>query len=699
LVVICEGEKATDAATRIFPDSVAVTSSCGSKAAAKADWGPLAGREIIIWPDADEQGMDYAREVASILLKLNCAVSTIDASALATADPNGGDREHPKKGWDAADAETEWTDHDALRKRAMKFARKGDTDPAYISWGDFTMDSHGLTVEIAKGRNADRTVETVRIAAPFEILGRSRDPRGSGWGKWLAWRDEDRRVHSRHVADAALHSDPAALCAGLADGGLWIDRGHQRVFATYLAGAQSNARVALVHRTGWHEIGGESFFVLPNEIIGPKASERIVLDEMVIGSYEARGSFEDWQAGVGKLSSGHVIAILAISAALAGPLLHLAEQEGGGIHFFGASSLGKTTVLKAAASVWGRGASPGYLRAWRATANGLEGAAAAASDTCLILDELGMVEAREAAPALYGLANGSGKARAARDGSLREPKGWRVLFLSSGEVPTETKLTEARGHKARAGQLVRLLDIPADRGTGFGAFDHADGYADAGALAKAIKVAAVSAFGTAGTEFVRRVISEGITGIDLRGMIAEFVLSTVGSKADGQIDRAAQRLGLVGTAGELATALGITMWRPGEARDAAEWALGRWIEGRGGTEPAEVREAVEQVRLFIEQHGESRFARLDDSESRPVANRAGWRKGAGAEREWLIPSTTWRADICHGLDPKLVARVLAERGMLERASDGLQPVRKIEGVNTRVYIVKASIFDGGRNET
>jgi hypothetical protein len=30
------------------------------------------------------------------------------------------------------------------------------------------------------------------------------------------------------------------------------------------------------------------------------------------------------------------------------------------------------------------------------------------------------------------------------------------------------------------------------------------------------------------------------------------------------------------------------------------------------------------------------------------------------QREWLIPSTTWKADICRGLDPKLVARVQIE---------------------------------------
>jgi putative DNA primase/helicase len=63
----------------------------------------------------------------------------------------------------------------------------------------------------------------------------------------------------------------------------------------------------------------------------------------------------------------------------------------------------------------------------------------------------------------------------------------------------------------------------------------------------------------------------------------------------------------IAAAGELATALEIVPWRAGEARDATALALWQWIDGRGGTEPAEVRQAIEQVRLFIEQHGESRF--------------------------------------------------------------------------------------------
>ena len=58
----------------------------------------------------------------------------------------------------------------------------------------------------------------------------------------------------------------------------------------------------------------------------------------------------------------------------------------------------------------------------------------------------------------------------ARDTSLRETKTWRVVTLSTGEVPMEAKLSESGGRKPRAGEQVRMLDILADRGKGFGVF-------------------------------------------------------------------------------------------------------------------------------------------------------------------------------------------------------------------------------------
>jgi putative DNA primase/helicase len=80
-VVIVEGEKSVDAAARIYLKSVCVTSPGGSQAASKADWRPLAGRRVMIWPDADEPGAKYALKVAAILHGQGCDVSTGVVSA------------------------------------------------------------------------------------------------------------------------------------------------------------------------------------------------------------------------------------------------------------------------------------------------------------------------------------------------------------------------------------------------------------------------------------------------------------------------------------------------------------------------------------------------------------------------------------------------------------------------------------------
>jgi uncharacterized protein (DUF927 family) len=168
--------------------------------------------------------------------------------------------------------------------------------------------------------------------------------------------------------------------------------------------------------------------------------------------------------------------------------------------------------------------------------------------------------------------------------------------------------------------------------------------------------------------------------------------------SDGQVTRVAKLLGLIGAGGDLATKLDITPWKKGQATAAAKWAFQRWLAQRGGGEAAEIRQAVETVRLFIEQYGESRFDPLDVSDFRPAINRAGWRTGSGSTEQWLIPPETWKSEVCDGLDPTLVARTLAESQMLKRGKDGFQSVVKIEGTAKRVYVVAARIFDGSTDQ-
>src|SRR5262249_55465368 len=83
------------------------------------------------------------------------------------------------------------------------------------------------------------------------------------------------------------------------------------------------------------------------------------------------------------------------ACAFVSPLLALIGADGGGINFRGPSSIGKTTLLATAASVWGRGDERGFIRTWRGTGNGIEAAATQFSDTFLPLDEIGVASGHE----------------------------------------------------------------------------------------------------------------------------------------------------------------------------------------------------------------------------------------------------------------------------------------------------------------
>ena len=107
--------------------------------------------------------------------------------------------------------------------------------------------------------------------------------------------------------------------------------------------------------------------------------------------------------------------------------------------FVGDSSTGKTTIIEIACATWGR---PNFRRSWRATANGMEGAAALFNDCLLALDEISECEPKEVGAIVYALGNGRGKQRANRTGNSRSVTRWRRVVLSSGEPTIGTAMAE-----------------------------------------------------------------------------------------------------------------------------------------------------------------------------------------------------------------------------------------------------------------
>jgi len=72
-VLVVEGEKAADAARELFPSHVVTTSPGGSNRAHKADWTPLRGRRVIIWPDADKAGTKFAKNATKMAREAGAA--------------------------------------------------------------------------------------------------------------------------------------------------------------------------------------------------------------------------------------------------------------------------------------------------------------------------------------------------------------------------------------------------------------------------------------------------------------------------------------------------------------------------------------------------------------------------------------------------------------------------------------------------
>lgn len=99
-VLIVEGEKAADAAALLYPRAIVTTWPSGCKAIDKADWSPLTGRRVILWPDADAVGQQAMDRLAQLLLRL-----PVDRVQMV-ANPPGS-----PEGWDLADAT--WTPDEA----------------------------------------------------------------------------------------------------------------------------------------------------------------------------------------------------------------------------------------------------------------------------------------------------------------------------------------------------------------------------------------------------------------------------------------------------------------------------------------------------------------------------------------------------------------------------------------------------------
>jgi len=507
----------------------------------------------------------------------------------------------------------------------------------------------------------------------------------------LRWRDRDGRQHDWVMPRRLLAGEAVEVRARLAACGLDVSasQGARVALVQYLSAVQVAARVRTVTRTGWYcPPGGGSAFILPDRTIGTVPGEVVRLDlDPIPTIYSARGTLDDWRAEVAALCVGNSRLMFGVSCAFAAPLLSLVGDEGGGFNLRGESSKGKTTIIDAAASVWGAPSKTGpdaFVRQWRTTSNALESTAAAHNHALLPMDEMGQADPKEVPETLYMLAHGTGKDRARAGGGNRRGTTWLTLVLSSSEE-SAAQMAEHAGRRIKAGQEIRMLDIPAIVPGGFGAFEFLHDEPDGSAFAQRLRRGVIANYGTAAPAFLEALADRLIRNPDFGAQvilprIQAWCSEYVPRGVDGQVQRAARRLALVAVAGDLATEMGVTGWPKGTAGQHVATIFRDWLAERGTDGSREDQHLFAAFRKFMGLHGSARFEVVKEPsedvdamqnepplpEGQKTINRAGFRwqeKTASGERVWV-----------HGLIPEVfdtdIAGPLGMEGREARARLG-----------------------------
>jgi putative DNA primase/helicase len=541
--------------------------------------------------------------------------------------------------------------------------------------------------------DAPPTLTQKWICSPLHLDAVTTDSHGGNFGRLLRIKSTLGKWSVWAMPMNMLRGDCSDLRGELLGMGVEIDPFDRNMLAVYLQDRAPNRRIQCALQTGWASTAFKAF-VLPDTVIGPQgAGVAYQSGERGIEEYTTAGTLVGWQAGTAAMAVGNPLLVLALSAAFAGPVLARCNAESGGIHLIGDSSTGKTTAIEAACSVWG---GPNFKRSWRTTGNGLEGAAALFNDSLLALDEISECDPRQVGEVVYMLGNGRGKQRAGRTGSARPVARWRSSVLSTGERSIATTMTEG-GHRVKAGQSVRLLDVPAQRT--YGAWDNLHQFDTGTAFSDALKIEAATHYGHAGRAFLEKLTRDHedsfSAALDAIKAMPEFQAPG----GEGQAKRAAGRFAVLALAGELATDYGVTGWAKNDAINAAAVGFEAWLSLRGGAGQgnSERGQIMERITSFIERHGDSRFSDADDTDAQRallVRDRAGYWRSTGEGRTYLFTADGLR-EALKGFDFNRALDALQEVGAIAApGADGkrAKPVR-INGQVRKLYAVNST--EGG----
>ncbi|HII3073358.1 TPA: DUF927 domain-containing protein [Citrobacter freundii] len=518
------------------------------------------------------------------------------------------------------------------------------------------------------------------LASPMEVIGTGRDDKDQYLIlRWLAFGAGIPTTAAIPLADIGEREGWRTLKAGGVN--VTTKSSLRAILADWLQRSGSRELWRVAHATGW-QCGA---YIMPDgEIIGtPENPVLFSGRSSAAAGYTVMGTTESWRDSVAHLAFGNYSMMTGIGAALAAPLIGLVGADGFGIHFYEQSSAGKTTAANVASSLYGN---PDLLRlTWYGTALGLANEAAAHNDGLMPLDEVGQgSDPISVSQSAYALFNGVGKLQGAKDGGNRDLKRWRTVAISTGEMDLETFIATA-GRKTKAGQLVRLLNIPLSKAVRF--HEHQNGKQHADALKDAYQ----HHHGAAGREWIKWLADHQQQAIDIVRECEERWRSLIPADYGEQVHRVGARFAIL----EAALLLGevVTGWDAQTCRDAIQHSYNAWVR-EFGTGNKEHQQIIEQTEAFLNAYGLSRFAPFPYSPADlPIKDLAGYRQRGEHEESPMIFYTfpsAFEQEIAKGFNAKQFAEVLKSSGMLNPPTSGRGYQRKsprIQGRQFNVYVL------------
>lgn len=525
------------------------------------------------------------------------------------------------------------------------------------------------------------------LCSPLEVVGTGKDDKDQFLIiRWLSVGEDVTTTAAIPLADIGEREGWRVLKAGGVN--ITTKPAMRATLADWLQRSGSRAIWRVAQATGWQR----GAYIMPDgEIIGnPDMPVLFNGRSSAAAGYTNKGSVESWRSSVARLVGGNYSMMTGIGAALAAPLIGLTGADGFGIHFYEQSSAGKTTTANVASSLYGN---PDLLRlTWYGTALGLANEAAAHNDALMPLDEVGQgADPRSVAQSAYALFNGVGKLQGAKEGGNRDLKRWRTVAISTGEMDLETFIASS-GQKIKAGQLVRLLNIPLSKAMRF--HEHQNGKQHADALKDAFQ----SNHGTAGREWIKWLADHQQQAIDAVREAESRWRSLIPADYGEQVHRVGARFAIL----EAALILGrvITGWDEQTCRDAVQHSYNAWVR-EFGTGNKEHQQVIEQCEAFLNAYGLSRYAPFPyDPTSLPISNLAGYRAKGSHDDDTMTFYTfpaAFENEIAKGFNAKQFAETLKKAGMLtpptsERGYQKKSP--RIQGRQFRVYVLNFLPEDG-----